>query len=92
MSLAFISQGTISFANNQVFNYPETVIPGATDPAKQPIVVLGGGPSAGNVNMNYWVLELIYSNSRRQWSVLVARSNIAGPSTVDFTVIGVKAV
>jgi len=90
MSLAFISHGTVSFANNEAFSYPATVIPGATDSTKQPIVVLGGGPSAGNVNMNYWVLGLFYSSGK--WRVSVARSNIAGPSTVDFTVVGVKAV
>ena len=92
MSLAFISQGTVSFANNQPYNFPATDIPGATDPTKQPIVVLGGGPSSGNVNMNYWVLGVSYSSTSGNWSVMVARSNIAGPSTCDFTVIGVKAI
>ena len=90
MSLAFISQGTVSFLNNQAFSFPTTPISGATDPTKRPIVVLGGGPSTGNVNMNYWVFGLSYSGGL--WNLSIARSNIAGPSTCDFTVVGVKAV
>lgn len=90
MSLDLISHGTVTFTNNQVFNHPAEPIPGATDSTRQPIVVLGGGPSAGNVNMNYWILGVSYSGGR--WQLNVGRSNHAGSSTVDFTVVGTKAV
>ena len=90
MSLDLISHGTVTFTNNQPYNYPTVPIPGAVDPARRPIVVLSGSPSPGNVNMNYWIMGVSYSGGR--WQLLVGRSNHAGSSAVDFTVVGTKAV